>query len=664
MMSSEFSPLLSVVIVNYNSGELLRQSVNSVLDTPLSLEVIVSDNNSSDTSLDRLAEISDGDKRVQLIRNEDNYGFAVAANKAILKSKGKYILLLNPDCIVGKDTLMHMIDVMKDYPNAGMAGCLILNPDGTEQVGCRRLIPTPYRSLKRALNLDRIFRKHPRFQSFNMSGTPLPEGPVSTEAISGAFMCIRRSVLDEIGLLDEKYFLHCEDLDWCMRFRNAGKDILFVPEASAVHYQGTCSKSNPVKVLWYKHIGMVIFYRKFLRERYPLPLMFLVIMSVWARFAILSLPLLIKATFTRSRSEKDVSNVAIGSVPDLSPGNNKLFDPESINKDLLGERVLVTGGSGFIGSRLIKAIGKKTPVSVLSRNETLPAIQGYEGVIDVIQGDLAVHESMPERMFENVDSVIHLASYVHKNKDKEVDENHFTITEDGTRYLIRKAVEAGVKKFVYVSSVKAMGENTDTIADEKTGCKPESPYGISKLTAEKLVLELGKEHGVHVCVLRLPMVYGEGNKGNLPKMIAQIDRRRFPPLPQTHNKRSMVHVDDVVQAILLSITREEANGNVYIVTDGNSYSTYQIYAEIVKSLKGKIPFLKVPVIVFRILSKLGDQIGKMSGRPFLFNSDVFRKLFDSAYYSSDKIQRELGYKPSRTFYSALPDMIEEYRKCQ
>jgi len=160
------------------------------------------------------------------------------------------------------------------------------------------------------------------------------------------------------------------------------------------------------------------------------------------------------------------------------------------------------------------------------------------------------------------------------------------------------------------------------------------------------------------------MVYGAGNKGNLPRMIAQIDKNRFPPLPNLNNKRSMVHVDDVVQAILLAITKNDANGKTYIITDGEFYSTHSIYVEIYKQLKGKKPLLHIPVFAFTILSRTGDIIGRLKGSPFVFNSDVYRKIFHSAYYSSNKIQKELGYKATKTFYTALPDLISEYRKCQ
>ena len=105
------------------------------------------------------------------------------------------------------------------------------------------------------------------------------------EAISGAFMLVRRGALEAIGALDEGYFLHCEDLDWCMRFREAGQQVLFVPDVAVVHHKGACSKDRPLRVLWHMHRGMIRFYGKFFRDRYPLPMMWLVYAGVWLRFA-------------------------------------------------------------------------------------------------------------------------------------------------------------------------------------------------------------------------------------------------------------------------------------------------------------------------------------------------------------------------------------------
>lgn len=281
-------PVVSVVVVNFNCGQLLGAAVRAVLASPVSLEIIVADNGSSDDSLASLRNRFGTHPRVRIIENRENLGFARAINRIVLQARGAYILLLNPDCIVYPDTIKDTLAAMEAHPEAGLGGCMIRNPDGTEQAGTRRAVPTPWRTFVRVLQLNKLFPHHRRFRSFVLKEEPLPERPVFLEAVSGAFMLVRREALERVGPLDEAYFLHCDDLDWCMRFRQAGWRILFVPGAEAIHYQGACSRDRPIRVLWHKHKGMVRFYRKFFRHQYPAAVMWAVVSGVWMRFFLLT----------------------------------------------------------------------------------------------------------------------------------------------------------------------------------------------------------------------------------------------------------------------------------------------------------------------------------------------------------------------------------------
>jgi len=276
--------IVTVIVVNFNSGGFLKATAESVLKSTATLELIVVDNCSTDQSLLQLADSFYADPRLKIIRNRLNAGFAKANNIAIAKARGDYILILNPDCIIEPDTIRHLAIEMQTREDVGAAGVLIHNPDGTEQAGCRRTIPTPWRTLVRVFHLDRYLSRYSRFRSFEMKNSPLPEVPVEVEAISGAFMFVKRRAIDAIGLLDDKYFMHCEDLDWCMRFRRAGWKILFIPHIKILHYKGVCSNQNPFKVMWYKHFGMMRFYRKFFKHQYPAPIMILVFIGIWLRF--------------------------------------------------------------------------------------------------------------------------------------------------------------------------------------------------------------------------------------------------------------------------------------------------------------------------------------------------------------------------------------------
>lgn len=281
-------PEVSVIIINYNGGELVSAAVDAIRDSGIPIEIIIADNDSRDGSFNSLRHRFDSNPCIRFIDNGANLGFARASNVAIERTRGRYILLLNPDCLVYPKTLKRVVAAMNSRPQAAMAGCLIRNPDGTEQAGSRRAVPTPWRTLVRVCHLNKLFPHNPRFRSFVITDTPLPKGPVLQEAISGAFMLVRREALEQTGPLDEHYFLHCEDLDWCMRFRQAGWEILFVPEAEAIHYQGYCSRARPCFVLYHMHKGMVRFYRKFFRHQYPVPLMWAVTAAVWARFVLLT----------------------------------------------------------------------------------------------------------------------------------------------------------------------------------------------------------------------------------------------------------------------------------------------------------------------------------------------------------------------------------------
>lgn len=288
---------VSVVCVNFNGGSLLLDCVRSVLASSIPVRIMVADNASSDASIAALREAFGGDRRLGIVECGANLGFAKANNAVLPQADGEYLLFLNPDCLVGPSVLADMQRVMDAHPQAGMAGCLIRNPDGSEQQGCRRRMPSPWPALGRAFGLDRLLRRSAGYAPVDMTDEPLPPGPIEVEAISGAFMFVRRSALQVVGPLDEGYFLHCEDLDWCMRFRQAGFPVLFVPGVAITHVKGGASAGRPIRVEWHKHRGMLRFYRKFYLRRYPRPLAWLVVVGVWGRFAGVAARLLLRRIF-------------------------------------------------------------------------------------------------------------------------------------------------------------------------------------------------------------------------------------------------------------------------------------------------------------------------------------------------------------------------------
>jgi UDP-glucose 4-epimerase len=311
--------------------------------------------------------------------------------------------------------------------------------------------------------------------------------------------------------------------------------------------------------------------------------------------------------------------------------------------------LLVTGANGFIGRRLCTAlIARGLKVRAFGRRQV-------EGSWDAfVRTDLT--QGMPTDALNGADIVFHLAGKAHALAETRQDEEaYFRINTEGTRKVLEAAASAGVRRLVMFSSVKAMCEGSIECLDESASCHPESPYGASKLAAEKLVLEGG--YVPEPVVLRLSMVYGNSDKGNLPRMIRAIVKGRFPPLPEVDNRRSMVHVEDVVQAAMLAAEKPEAIGQTYIVTDGTPYSTRQIYEWICEALGKPVPGWSIPMPVLHALARIGDGIGRLCGRRFTFDSDALDKLIGSACYTSARLERELGFMPARHLRESLPEIV-------
>jgi hypothetical protein len=275
---------ISVVVVNYNAGDVLQACVCQA--TQQAGQVIVIDNASTDHSADK---VKVSYPEVIVVENARNMGFAKACNQGAKLAEGEDILFLNPDCILEAGAIQRLADALHSAPDIGMVGGLLANPDGSEQVGGRRAVPTPWRSFVRVMGLGVLANRYPKlFSDFSLHKQPLPEKAMEVEAISGACMLARRPAIEQVGLLDEGYFMHCEDLDWCMRFRRKGWRLLFVPDARMIHHKGHCSASRPIFVEWNKHKGMLRFYNKFFRHQYPGLLMVLVAISVWVRFGLVA----------------------------------------------------------------------------------------------------------------------------------------------------------------------------------------------------------------------------------------------------------------------------------------------------------------------------------------------------------------------------------------
>ncbi len=271
---------LSIVIVSYNTKELTKKCLQS-LDSakkPDKTEIFIVDNNSGDETVEMIAKKF---PKVKLIANKNNVGFSRANNQALKIAKGKYILVLNPDTEVMPDTLTKMINFMDKNPQVGIATCKIELYSGGLDQDARRHFPTPWRAFTHFSGLSKIFKGSRIFDQYYV-GYESPDKEQEVDACVGAFMMVRKSAMDKVGLFDEDFFFYGEDLDWCWRFGEKGYKIIYTPITKIIHYKGASSgmkkssedvtkatKESKKRARYESVRAMELFYKKHYQNKYP-----------------------------------------------------------------------------------------------------------------------------------------------------------------------------------------------------------------------------------------------------------------------------------------------------------------------------------------------------------------------------------------------------------
>ena len=289
-------------------------------------------------------------------------------------------------------------------------------------------------------------------------------------------------------------------------------------------------------------------------------------------------------------------------------------------------KYFVTGTTGFVGNRLLKKLregSKNTDIRILSRKQ----LHHNQAIACDLQND-----EIPQDALENIDTVFHIAGLAHvMSNASKVKHSYHAVNVVATVKLAELAVCSDVKHFVFVSSVKAGG--VDEYNDET---KPEGVYGRTKREAEIKLLEIGRQSGMHVSIVRPSLVYGAGAKGNLALMRRGIQQGWFPPLPETGNRRSMIHVDDLVEALIMMTADVRTNGEIFIATDGVPNSSRKIYEAICRAVGKEVPKWGVPKFFFDGLSLVSPQMRYK-----------VNKLLVDEYYSSTKLKK-IGFKAKKS----------------
>lgn len=271
---------LSVVILNFNTLELTRVCLQTLETSKLgsyTMEIIVCDNGSVDGSVDMIQREF---PNVTLIENKKNLGFAAGNNPGIRRAKGRYILLLNTDTETPPDTLSTMIRFMDEHPKVGASTCKLLLADGTMDPACHRGFPTPWVSFTYLSRLEKLFPHTKLFGEYHQGYKDLSTIH-EVDCIVGAFFLVRREVVDQVGLLDEDYFMYGEDIDWAYRIRMAGWTIIYNPTVTILHKKKQSGRANPlqkrrVTTEIYFNTYNWLFYKKHYAAKYPAVLTWIV----------------------------------------------------------------------------------------------------------------------------------------------------------------------------------------------------------------------------------------------------------------------------------------------------------------------------------------------------------------------------------------------------
>ena len=315
--------------------------------------------------------------------------------------------------------------------------------------------------------------------------------------------------------------------------------------------------------------------------------------------------------------------------------------------------LLITGATGFVGSRLVEvALGKQYKVSAVRRSES-------SQIVDTDQrrhwctGNLSQGFDWSENLKE-IDCVVHCAARVHQMNDseKDIQAAYDEVNFHATLNLAKQAAKAGVKRFIFLSSIKVNGEQTEQGKPfiPSISTPPTDPYGLSKYKAEQALIELSKMSELEVVIIRPPLVYGPGVKANFQSMMKWVSRSVPLPLGAVHNKRSMVYLDNLVDLIMVCVAHPNAANQTFLVSDHHDVSTSQLLSQIKQASNSRCLLLPIPMCWFQ-------GIAKMMNKP-----QIAQRLCSSLQVDTSYTQKQLNWQPPVSWEQGISETVSAYLK--
>jgi nucleoside-diphosphate-sugar epimerase/GT2 family glycosyltransferase len=577
---------------------------------PLELSLTLVDNSDDAAVHGRIADWLESfktaapDWTLQLVRSPGNIGYGRGNNLVIAGARSDYHLVVNPDLFVDADALVEAVRFMEDRRDVGLLSPAVFGEDGERHYLCKRN-PTLLVMFLRSFSPQWLQNKlNFVIHEFEMRDCDYDKPIHPIEYPTGCFMFFRTAPLQKIGGFDADFFLHYEDADIGRRLLGVAR-VVYVPTVRVVHqwardtHRSVGSKLGTVRSGW-------LYWRK------------------WG------------GVF----ASKPVSE--FGAPPDVAG------PPQP---DASGRRVLVTGANGFIGQALCAALSSQgcsvRGVVRKKSQDDQPAAMDH-----LVIAEIDEHTEWAPAL-AGIDSVVHLAARVHLMHDTAADplSEFRRVNVDLTLNLARQAAMAGVRRFVFISSVKVNGEKTAVgqpfTADDIP--QPSDAYGISKFEAEQALIQLGRETGLEMVIVRPVLVYGPGVKANFHEMMRWVLKGVPLPLGSLGNQRSFAAIDNVVDLIAICVRHPRAANQIFLVSDGEDLSVSGLLQRTAAAF-GK-PARLVPVPMFLL---------KMGGR-LLGKEQVIQRLCDTLQVDISKTRRLLDWSPPLSVDAALKKTTQQLR---
>lgn len=622
---------VSVVIVSYHTGPVLWHTMESVILQEALQELIIVDNGNPEGPKERLEEMARYNPKIHLIRGQQNVGFAAGCNLGVNAAQGKYVLLLNPDCILSENALSSMCDILEKYPEVAVVGPRIINPDGTEQRGSRRMLLTPFTALVELLKLHKLFPRSRYFSSFHQHNIPLSsESPVVVPAISGACMFMKRRTYERFGGFDERYFLHVEDLDFCYTLHQHYEKILFVPQILVMHHLSTSNVPNAV-VEKHKAKSFIRYFYKHFKGRTNFLLLWALTLGVYMRYY---LKILLDSKPAESSPEEVYQRIAITK---LFATSHKLYTELEFTafqeKAALAGPVLVAGASGLLGISIIR---RMLPFGI-------PVVGFYHShVLNHFAPSLYwLYADFQKGILPDRDLLCAIIGGVPQ-----------TLVYTGPLWLLPQVLPlfhaCGIKRLVAFSSTSVLTKSNSKNSHEREM--------VRKLAqAEEEVIDLCNKMSINWTIFRTTLIYGYGLDKNITNIARFIKKYGMFFLGgEGKGLRQPVHADDLALAVLNAIPNQISYGKIFHLSGGEKLDYHTMVERIFIKL-GKKP----RIVKLRILGLLLDIYSTLFHKKHL-NGEMVRRMEQDLVFNHEDAKQAFGYTPRSFLYSEKHhDILED-----